>query len=123
MKQALTAIMIALFLGVAVSAQAEYHTEVKVVPSKEPGQFFVEFKIIPKDKNDKSNLLSAPQQMIVSEGQEGKMKVIDDQEEVVLVCTALVAETDKGIEATTTITLRKNNDEKLSTYNSIIIEN
>jgi hypothetical protein len=114
MKKAMTAAMVGLFLGVCVSAQAGYRTEVKVTPSAEPHHFVVEFKIIQAEKGGKTDVLSAPK-MVVKAGEEGQVKIVgDEKEQTGVFCTALVKETNGGIETTTSVTVKEKGSEKLN---------
>ena len=121
MKRTITAAVLGLVLGACVSAQAGYRTEVKVTPSTEPHQFVVEFKIIQADKDGKTDVLSAPK-LVVKSGEEGRAIIADEKEESGVFCTALVKETDAGVEATTTVTVKEKGTEKLSSAQSITMK-
>jgi hypothetical protein len=102
-----------LVLGVCISAQAAYRTEVKVTPSTEPHLFVVEFKIVDVAKDGKMTVLSAPK-MAVKADQEGKINVVNEKEESGVFCTALVKETDDSVEVTTTVIVKDKGLEKLN---------
>ncbi|MBI5723568.1 MAG: FecR domain-containing protein [Planctomycetes bacterium] len=103
--------MVGLLLGTSVSAQAGYRTEVKVAPSTEPHQFVVECKIIDLGRGGKT--VSMPKIVVIA-GLEGQIKIEDEQKQSGVFCTAIVKETDSGIEATIAVTLKENGEEKLN---------
>ena len=105
MTKAMTAMVAGLVLGVCVSAQAEYRTEVVVTPAMESHRFVVEFRIIDTDKDGKCVELQTPR-ITVSVGEEGQVKITNAKAATEVVCTALVQETNLGLEATTTVIIK-----------------
>jgi hypothetical protein len=108
-------------LGVCMTARAGYRTEAAVTPGAEPHQYVVQFKITDVAKDGKGRVLSAPK-IVVNAGKEGTVTVADEGEQSGLFCTALVKETEGGIEAVTAVTLKEKGTEKLSTVQSVSVK-
>ena len=104
-----------------MSAHAGYRTEVKVKPTGEAHQFIVDFKISQVDKDGKSDVVSAPK-LVVTAGQEGRVEVVvAEKQQNGVFCTSLVKETDVGLEVTTTVTIKKDGAEVLSSSQCVTV--
>jgi hypothetical protein len=104
-----------------------YRTEVKVTPSDTAHQYVVQFGITEVAKDGKTNLLNSPK-VVVEAGQEAQIMVGEEhtvrgqRRQSGIFCTAIVRETPAGVEAVTTVTVKKNGLEKLSTSQSIALK-
>ena len=90
-----------------------YRTDVKISPSGIPHQYVVEFKISQTLQNGTSNLINSPR-MIVTAGQEGEVKAMDLQERDGILCKALIEEKVDSVEALTSVTVKMQGIETLS---------
>ena len=90
-----------------------YRTDVKISPSGIPHQYVVEFKISQTLQNGTSNLSNSPR-MIVTAGQEGEVKAMDLQERDGILCKALIEEKVDSVEALTSVTVKMQGIETLS---------
>jgi len=109
-----------LTLGICVAAQAGYRTEATVTPGAEAHEYVVQFKIMDVAKDGKAKVLSAPK-IVVQAGKEGTVRVADEQADSGFLCTALVNETEGGIEATTALVVKEKGAEKLSTAQTVTL--
>jgi len=111
----------ALILFTCVAAQAGYRTEVTVTPGKDAHQYVVQFNIMDVDNDGKTKVLDTPL-IVVKAGKEGTVSLAKETGESGLFCTALVSETEIGIEAVTTVVVKENGTEKLSTAQRITVK-
>jgi type II secretory pathway component GspD/PulD (secretin) len=110
-----------LALGACMTAEAGYRTETTVAPGAEAHQYVVQVKIIDVAKDGKTDVLSTPK-VTVKAGEEGKITVGDEKEQNGVFCTALVKETEGGIEAVTTVVVKEKGTEKLNTTQSVTLK-
>ncbi|MDQ5986770.1 MAG: hypothetical protein CSYNP_02503 [Syntrophus sp. SKADARSKE-3] len=109
----------ALFLCTCVAAQAGYRTEVTVTPYTEAHQYAVQFKIMDVADDGQAKVLAMPFTVLWA-GKEGTIEIFKEKEnEGCIFCTALVKETEDDVEAVTTVVVKENGTEKLSTAQSI----
>ncbi len=117
MRTAIVAV-IGLVLGICVSADAGYRTEATVTPGPGGHQYLVKFEIMDVGADGKTDMLSAPR-LLVEAGEEGKAAFGTLTDNVS--CSALVAETDTGVEVTTAVTVKEKGTVTLSTSQKIKI--
>ena len=111
-----------LFAGCSnVSLPPTYRTETTVTPSDTAHQYVVQFRITEVAKHGKTNVLSAPK-VVVEAGQEAQVMVGEQGGQSGIFCTAIVREIAPGVEAVTTVTIKKNGIEKLSTSQSMAVK-
>jgi len=118
MKTAIVAV-IGLVLGICASADAGYQTEATVTPGPGVHQYLVKFEIMDVGADGKTDILSAPK-LLVAAGEEGKAAFGTLTDNVA--CSALVSETDTGVEVTTTVTVKEKGTITLSTSQKVTIE-
>lgn len=87
----------------------------------------MEFKITKVAKDGKADVLdmlsvSSTPKLVVKAGQEGQIKIGDENEENGVFCTALVKETDASIEAITSVTVKEKGSEKMSNSQSVTMK-
>jgi hypothetical protein len=109
-----------LLLFTCVSATAGYRTEVTVKPDTDAHLYLVQFKIMDVGNDGKTKVLATPL-IAVPVGEEGTVRLSKENEESGLFCTALVNETEDGVEAITTVVVKENGSEKLSNAQSITV--
>jgi hypothetical protein len=80
----------------------------------------VKFKIMEIENDGKNKVIGAPY-CEVQAGEESTISVAKNEESG-LFCTAIVNETEGGIEAVTTVVVKENGTEKLNTSQSITME-
>jgi type II secretory pathway component GspD/PulD (secretin) len=120
MKKVMMAVAV-LILGACMTAEAGYRTETTVVPGAAEHQYVVEIKIIEVAKDGKTDVLCTPR-ILMSSGKEGKIHVGDEKEQNGVFITALVKETEGGIEAVITFVMKEKGTEKLSTTQSVTLK-
>jgi hypothetical protein len=120
MKRRMLTILTALVLGACVSARGAYRTESTVTPLAEAHQYQVDFKIMEVGKDGKVHVLSTPRLVTVA-GQECQAKAVEKEKDEVH-CSALIKETDTGVEAVTTVTVMEQGNATLSTVQSLTIK-
>jgi len=120
MKKAMLAV-VGFVLGACVTAQAGYRTETSVAPATEAQQYVVQIKIIEVAEDGETDVLTAPK-LTVKAGEEGKVVLGDEPEENGVFCTALVTEIEDGIEVVTTITVKEEGKEELSTAQTVTVK-
>jgi len=120
MKKVMMA-MAGLALGGCMTAQDGYRTEATVTPGTEAHQYVVQFKITDVAKDGKTDILSTPK-VTVKAGKEAKITVADKKEQNGVFCTALVKESEGGIEAVTTVVVKEKGTEKLNTTQSVTLK-
>jgi hypothetical protein len=90
------------------TTQPSYTTDITVRRSDTPQQYVVEFKVSKtqlQGTKGATDLLSAPK-MTVKAGQEGEIKVCDDNENNGVFCKALIKEDAAGVNAATRIVVK-----------------
>jgi hypothetical protein len=111
----------------SLSLPPAYRTEATVTPSDTAHQYVLQFVITELAKDGKTNVLNRPK-VIVEAGQEAQIMVGeehtvgDQRRQSGIFCTAIVRETAAGVEAVTTVTIKKNGIEKLSTSQSMAVK-
>jgi hypothetical protein len=110
-----------LILCTCINAHAGYRTEATVTPGTDAHQYVVQFKIMDVENDGKTKVLATPL-IVVQAGKEGTISVYKEKEESGLFCTALVNETEGGIEAVTTVVVKEKGTEKLSTAQSVTVK-
>jgi hypothetical protein len=114
MKKRVLTVICAMLLGTCVSTQAAFQTQVTVVPTSTPHQYRAEFKIIEVGKDGKPTVLATPIMLTNAEQEARAIYWLGAKPENVeadvqdgIICTVLVKETNGGVEAATTVTVKQ----------------
>ena len=119
MRRVAIAIALAAIMGTGcATTERSYQTSATVTPAGQPHQYTVEFRIT---EVGREKVLNAPR-VTVNAGQEGQIRVCDEKEDNGVFCTALVTETESGLEALTTVTVKADGKETLSSSQTTIIK-
>lgn len=110
-----------LILGVTAIAQADYKSEVNVIPIEGSNMYVVKFNLKQAAQNDNSDVPIVPE-MMVTEGKESRMETYDSKKQFKVVCTALITAEDKGTKAVTSIVIDENGVEQLNAVQNIVLE-
>jgi len=102
------------------TTQRSYQTTTTVSPAG-PQQYTIGWTIQEAEDNGNENVLSTPR-ITVQAGTEGNIKVCDKSEENGVFCTALVNKTTHGLEALTTVTIKKDGQTTLNTSQKTIVK-
>lgn len=116
----LAAVLASVMVSGCATSQKSYQTTTTVSPAGQQ-QYTIGWTIQATEEDGSENVLSTPR-VTVQAGSEGSIKVCDDNEENGVFCTALVTKTPQGLEALTTVTVKKNGKAMLKTSQKTIVK-
>ena len=111
---ALVIALVAIMAAGCATTERSYQTSTTVAPAGPAHVYTVEFKIWQTGKDGEQTLLGAPM-ITLKAGEKARISMHDKKKESGIFCTALVTETESGLEALTTVIVKEEGTETLNT--------